>query len=231
MIGFEGEKMIIESILRDRVEFFGEIRDKLRLFQKNSAMLASSLIFLALYGAVMGFSHSPEQAVSSMLKLPVLFIVTLLICTPSLYFFNLLFGSRLNLWQTIALVLTTQTTIAVLLLSFAPVTLFFLITSSDYTFFKLLNIGFFGISGAMGVLFFRQAMSISSENDKTAGVVSRRYVLLLWVLLYAFVGTQMAWTLSPFFGEPDKAFIVFRQIGGNFYSDVLSSIFSLIGFH
>jgi hypothetical protein len=221
--------VIIESILRDRVEFFTEIRDKLKLYHKNMVMLGSSLLFLAIYGVVMGFSHSPEQAISSMLKLPVLFIVTLLICNPSLYFFNLLFGSRLNLWQTIALILTTQTTIAVLLLSFAPVTLFFLLTSSDYTFFKLLNIAFFAISGAMGILFFRQAMSISSENDKVEGAMARRWVFLVWVLLYAFVGTQMAWTLSPFFGESDKAFIIFRQIGGNFYGDVFSSIFTLLG--
>ena len=45
---------IIETILRNRVIFFGEIRDGVELPQKLRAMLISSLVFLALYGAIMG---------------------------------------------------------------------------------------------------------------------------------------------------------------------------------
>ena len=54
-------------------------------------------------------------------------------------------------------------------------------------------------------------------------------LFLLWIVLYAFVGTQMAWTLSPFIGSPAYEFILFRQVGGNFYGDVLNSFFSLLG--
>jgi hypothetical protein len=221
--------MIIESILRDRVEFFTEIRDRVKLFRKNFAMLISSILFLGIYGAVMGIAHSIEQAASSLLKLPFLFIVTLLICTPSLYFFNLLFGSLQTLAQTIALVLTAMTTTAVLLMSFAPVTLFFLLTTSEYTFFKLLNVAFFAVSGAMGVLFLRQGLEAIQDIDTSEGKKTRRMIFSIWVLLYAFVGSQMAWTLSPFVGDPDQPFILFRQIGGNFYADVFASLGTLLG--
>lgn len=221
--------MIIESILRDREDFFVEIRDKVKLPRKNLTMLLSSVAFLGIYGAVIGISHSLEQATSSLVKLPFLFIVTLLICTPSLYFFNLLFGSRSTLSQTIALVLTAMTTTALLLLSFAPVTLFFLLTTSEYTFFKLLNVGFFIIAGAMGVLFLRQGMTAMVGVEEGDGIKVRQRIFLLWVLLYSFVGTQMAWTLSPFFGDPQQEFILFRQIGGNFYADILTSISMLLG--
>jgi hypothetical protein len=221
--------MIIESILRDRVEFFTEIRDRLKLSRKNLAMLVSSIAFLGIYGTVMGLSHSLEQAASSALKLPFLFIVTLLICTPSLYFFNLLFGSRHTLTQTIALVLTAMTTTAVLLMSFAPVTLFFLLTTSEYTFFKLLNVAFFAISGAMGVLFLRQGLEAMADIDTDKNKKTRRTIFLVWVLLYGFVGSQMAWTLSPFVGDPLQPFIIFRQIGGNFYADVFASLGTLLG--
>ena len=68
--------MIIESILRDRAEFFAEIRDRKGLLQKNRSMLSLSVLSLAIYGAVMGFSHSLPQALSSLLKLPMLFILT-----------------------------------------------------------------------------------------------------------------------------------------------------------
>ena len=52
------ELRVIESILRNRMHFFTEIRDGVELSQKLRSMLISSLIFLALYGAIMGSSHS-----------------------------------------------------------------------------------------------------------------------------------------------------------------------------
>jgi hypothetical protein len=221
---------IIETILRDRADFFAAIRDSDRILQKIRAMLISCATFLAVYGAVMGASHSPLQAFSSLVKLPILFIVTLIICTPSLYFFNLLFGSRQTLWQTIALILTAMTTTSVLLLSFAPVVLFFLLTTSEYQFFKLLNVAFFAISGAMGVLFLRQGLQTLSDVDNPEGARTRRIIFILWVILYGFVGSQMAWTLSPFIGMPGEPFIVLQRLGGNFYADVLNSIRTILGY-
>jgi hypothetical protein len=219
---------IIETILHNRAEFFAEIRSGVLLSQKIRAMLISCFAFLAIYGAVMGASHSPFQAISSLIKLPILFLATLIICTPSLHFFNILFGSKQTMPQTIALILTAMTTTAVLLLSFAPITLFFLLTSSEYPFFKLLNVAFFTIAGSMGIIFLRQGIKTVTETDNPEGISTRRLIFLLWVLLYGFVGSQMAWTLRPFIGMPGEPFIIFVQIGGNFYSDVIASLSELL---
>ena len=54
-------------------------------------------------------------------------------------------------------------------------------------------------------------------------------LLYIWILLFGFVGTQLAWTLRPFFGDPGKPFELFRDIGGTFYSDILSTVGSLLG--
>ncbi|NDJ60563.1 MAG: hypothetical protein GYB67_05520, partial [Chloroflexi bacterium] len=97
---------IVEGILRDRADFFIEIRDQVNLGAKIQAMFTASFVFFAIYGAVMGLAHSPVQMLASLIKLPVLFLVTLLICTPSLHFFNILFGARQTFMQVIALVLT-----------------------------------------------------------------------------------------------------------------------------
>jgi hypothetical protein len=219
---------IVEKILRNRAEFFADIQNSVALRNKIFTMLISCFVFLAIYGAVMGASHSPFQAVSSFIKLPFLFLVTLVICTPSLHFFSILFGSKQTVAQSISLILTAMTTTAVLLVSLAPITLFFLLTSRQYDFFKLLNVIFFGISGSMGVIFLRQGIRVITASDAPEGAGARRVVFIVWVLLYAFVGSQMAWTLSPFLGEPDKPFILFTQFGGNFYSDVVSSISRLL---
>ncbi|KAA3663252.1 MAG: actin-binding WH2 domain-containing protein, partial [Chloroflexi bacterium] len=208
---------VIETILRNRRFFFHEIRDGIALREKMRAMFVSSLIFFALYGAVMGSTHSLWQALSSAAKLPVLFLATLLICAPTLYFFNVLFGSNQSLTQNVALILTAITVTAVLLLSFAPISLFFLLTTSQYQFFKLLNVVIFAVSGVMGVVFLSQGMKIVADNG-TEGEGSRRWVLRLWMFLYAFVGSQLAWTIRPFIGAPSIPFDLFRQLGGNFYT-------------
>lgn len=220
---------IVETILRHRDDFFAEIRDQVGLQQKIIAMMLSSFVFLAIYGAVMGASNSLPQVISSALKLPVLFLVTLIICSPSLYFFNLLFGSRQTLLQNIALILTGMTTTAVLLLSLAPITLFFLTTSSGYQFFKLLNVAVFAIAGIAGISFLRKGFQISVDADNPDGASTRRTLFILWIVLYGFVGTQMAWTLRPFLGAPGEPFVIVRQTGGNFYTNVINSFQDLMG--
>jgi len=220
---------VIETILRNRYHFFTEIRDGVGLPQKIRAMLISSVIFAAIYGAVLGSSHSALQALSSAVKLPILFLATLLICAPTLYFFNVLYGSTLTMRQNIALSLTAITVTSVLLLSFAPILLFFLLTSSQYQFFKLLNVAVCGITGGVGVLFLSQGMRLVSAAAKEGGT-ARRNVVRFWILVYAFVGSQMAWTLRPFIGAPSMKFELFRQLGGNFYANIFASLGEILGF-
>jgi hypothetical protein len=49
-------------------------------------------------------------------------------------------------------------------------------------------------------------------------------ILKFWLGLYAFVGSQMAWTLRPFFGSFGSKFDLFRPREGNFYLAVWNSI-------
>lgn len=220
---------IIESILRDRQTFFAEIRQGQDLKVKMRAMLISSVVFLALYGAVMGSTHSLWQALSAAFKLPLLFLATLIVCAPTLYFFNLIFGSNQSLSQNIAIMLTAITVTAVVLLSFAPIVLFFLLTSSHYQFFKLLNVGLFTVAGIIGMLFLVQGMRLVSTSG-AGGANTRLAVVRLWILVYAFVGSQMAWTLRPFVGAPSMPFEPFRQLGGNFYTNIVASFGEIFGF-
>ncbi|MCX6027827.1 MAG: actin-binding WH2 domain-containing protein [Chloroflexi bacterium] len=220
---------IVEAILRDRRRIFAEIRQGQGLAEKIRAMLISSIAFLALYGAVMGSTHSLWQALSSAAKLPILFLATLVVCAPTLYFFNLIYGSDQSLTQNVALILTAVTVTAVVLLSFAPIVMFFLLTSSNYQFFKLLNVATFSVAGLVGVSFLVQGMRAVSAGAKE-GAAARQNVVLLWIVIYAFVGSQVAWTLRPFVGAPSMKFELFRQLGGNFYTNIFASIGELLGF-
>lgn len=228
--GFSQDFAVVETILRHRQQFFEDIREGINVPEKTRAMVMSSAAFLAVYGAVLGSTHSLAQALSSAAKLPLLFLITLIVCVPALYIFSVLFGSNQRVNQCIALVLAAITVTAVLLLSFAPITLFFMLTTTDYQFFKLLNVLFFAMAGWVGVLFLSRGIRTISTSDNLEGSKMRTVILYLWIVLYAFVGSQMAWTLRPYVGYPGSPFELFRQLGGNFYTDILASIGEILGF-
>ncbi|BAZ12640.1 hypothetical protein NIES4071_44720 [Calothrix sp. NIES-4071] len=221
---------VLLSLLRDRQNFLEEIKQSTRLQSKATSLFVSSSIFFAIYGAIIGSSHSFAQALSGAIKLPAFYLLTLIICFPTLFFFNVLFGSRSSVQQHFVVLMTAISVISVLLFSFAPVTLFFLITAPKaYQFFKLLNVAIFGITGFFGVKFLYEGMQLLSELDEV-GKKTRTSILRSWLLLYGFIGMQLGWFLRPFFGSPDTKFEMFRAVQGNFYLDIVSAISEILGY-
>lgn len=216
------------SILQDRDTFVKEIADGVDLKSKVVNLNALSAASFGIYGAIIGSQHSALQAVSSAVKLPMLFLLTSAICMPTLFIFSSFFGSRRSLLQTFVLLSIGSTIIGLALVGFAPITLFFIVTTRSYQFFKILNVAFFAVSGLLGVLFFNR-MYVQLSEEGLPAQHSRRMFLRFWLLLFAFVGTQLAWTLRPFFGAPGLPFEIVREIGGNFYTDVFQSLGHLLG--
>ena len=161
---------VLITLLRDRENFVEEIHHKARLKTKITALLISSSIFLAIYGGIIGAFASPLQVFASAIKLPALYLTTLIICLPTLYFFNAFFGSKQSISQSLALLLTAISITAVLLFSFAPVTLFFLITIRNYQFFILLNVVIFALTGFIGISYLYQIMRPESEQPEFVSV-------------------------------------------------------------
>lgn len=340
--------LIIERILRDREGLWRQILTERRLGDLIGQMLTCSAVALACYGAVLGASGGVLQALSSAIKLPILFLVTLVICLPTLYLFNLVFGARLSMRQAIALVLVAVTVTGVLSLAFAPVSLFFFITAPNYEFYKLLNVAILMLTGIVGLTMLMDGMrslnrygaeagpaetpdagavesgpgaspavepgaaaQVTADADAKpalpAGEGGRELVaahvpagqtsngpapngataapapaaagapgagqphaapypvqpypgnplqhpghgypgypvpqrqaarqhdphgeprvnmtlIRIWVLLFGFVGTQLAWTLRPFVGSPDQGFQILRSIEGNFYVNIVQTL-------
>ena len=261
--------LVIERLLRDREGVWQQIIDERDLSGLTGQMLASSAVSLGLYGAVLGASNSWAQALSSTVKLPLLFLATLAICLPTLYLFNLVFGAKLSMMQAVTLILVSVTVTSVLTLAFAPISLFFLISAHNYSFFKLLNVGILAMTAIVGLRFLTAGMRALNEHqelrdapalvappaaeevvpvpnggpaDGQSAVAvliapaapapvrplppksSSMSLLYIWILLFGFVGTQLGWTLRPFFGDPDKPFALFRHISGTFYADIVHTI-------
>lgn len=174
---------------------------------------------------MVGLAKSPLQALSSSVKVPVLFLSTMLFCLPALYFFSLaLLGTPLKMMQVLTVVLSGISVTAFLLLGLAPITLFFVLTSGNYDFFQLLAVIFVGISSCIGMYFLWRGMTLVEPTRTDALNVLGKRILFLWVLVYGFVGTQMTWRLSPFVGKPEDPFYWIRPSRDNFYVDVVKAI-------
>ncbi|WP_446401051.1 actin-binding WH2 domain-containing protein [Coleofasciculus sp. C1-SOL-03] len=215
------------SFLRDRKAFLSEVEKEIGLDRKIVSFLVCSASFLALYGLVVGASSHWLQAISSAIKLPGLYLITLLVCLPSLYIFEVVTGSTRNFRQYLVLLLAATSVISVMLLAFVPVVLFFLLSVNDYNFFKLLNVAIFTLTGVIGVQFFYQSMK--SLHSQDAEKSRNLKVVQAWLFLYGFVGSQLGWSLRPFFGTPGKDFALFRPLESNFYVHIWKTLTHALG--
>lgn len=221
---------IVPQFLKDPESFYQSVLANQNLKAKAAGLFLSSLVFLMVYGLMTGLSHSWQQGISTALKMPVLFLATLAITLPALYFFSLAFlNVRFSVAQAGIVVLTGIGVSAFLLLGLAPVTAFFVFTSTNYAFFQLLAVFFVAISGMTGLFYilkgFRQVDRDGELSRNTVG----NLLMKAWVILFGFVGAQMTWRLSPFIGDPKAPFAVINPSRDNFFVDVFNALSRAFG--
>ena len=111
-----------------------------------------SLIIVAcsgmIYGICMGMfaifrlnRPSAWQLVASMVKVPLLFYLTLLVTLPSLYVFNALVGSRLTLGTVVRLLVASLGVMVTILAAWGPIVAFFSVSTTSYPFMLLIQCG------------------------------------------------------------------------------------------
>jgi hypothetical protein len=174
----------------------------------------------AAYGAVMSSYNGIAgerwlMVLYGALKVPMLFMATMLIAIPCFYVLNLLAGAGADfrrVWQGL---IDYQLSIAVQLFALIPVTAFFNVIYADYR-----------LAQAWSTLLFAFASwnARRSLNACYAPLIARspahRHLRRFWFLLYAFVGIQMGWDLRPFVGHPEMPVQFFREGIGNAYVNV-----------
>lgn len=178
----------------------------------------------ATYGVVMASYNglAGERALMAVfggVKVPLLFLATLMLAIPFFYVLNLLAGVGDDfkiVWRGLT---DYQLSIALQLLALAPVTLFVNLVSGDYR-----------AAQAWSTLVFAVVSWNARRSLDTcyAPLISRNSVheplRKLWFYLYAFVGIQMGWDLRPFVGHPSMPVQFFRPEIGNAYVEVVKII-------
>jgi hypothetical protein len=162
------------------------------------------------YGGVMGTfggvgGERSWQVLYSAVKVPLLLLATFVLSLPSFFVLNTLLGLRNDFPDVLRALATTQAGLTIILASLAPLTLLWYASSADYQSAILFN-------GLMFALASVSAQGILRRDYRPliARAPRHRWLLRLWVVIYAFVGIQMAWILRPFVGSPKAPVQFFR---------------------
>lgn len=217
----------LDYILRAQMALFEQIYSQQELPRMIAAMVILCGLLSGIYGLTMGMYNGILQAVSSAIKLPILFLLTAIICIPSLYTFNVLLGQSFKFLQTVALMVMTLGTTTILLVSLAPIAFFFTLTTPEnYQFLLLLHVVIFGLCGVYGVGYlYRGCSYLAFRMEQPLNTL----LLRIWIVIYAVVGMQLGWRLRPFIGSKGMSFELVRSdVDGNFYISVWNSLLNLL---
>jgi hypothetical protein len=242
----------LDSILRGDATRLSQLRQG--QLEVPAGGLTTLIILLgASYGFCLGWfalfdRPTPEyrQLLAAMLKVPALFLLTLLVTFPSLYVFNALVGSRLSVRGLFCLLIAALAVTLAVLASFGPIVAFFAVTTTHYGFMVLLHVSLFAIAGMLGLVFLLQTLhrltipasaSPQGPADEPAGALQRvegsvlgrnvQTVFSCWIVVFALVGAQMSWVLRPFLGAPDQPFELFRPRQSHFFESVWHTLLNL----
>ncbi len=143
----------------------GRLKLSLRQFVPLAAFLGTTYgFFMAWYAISLYWGGSlPEptrlwQILASSVKLPALFLLTLVVTFPSLYVFNALFGCRAGFVDTLRLLVGAVTVNVAVAASLGPILGFFTLSTTSYHFMVLLNVVLLGIAGFVALAFLLQTL-------------------------------------------------------------------------
>jgi hypothetical protein len=216
------------GIFRDRDAYFELLNQKNR---QSRTVLHQTLIILVLaafYGLIMGSYNSPLQALVTGIKVPSLLFLALFICFPAFYVIQYMLGSKMSILQMMNTILSGFVVFSTIMASFAPIVIFFMITGNNYSFLKLLHVGIFIFSGIFGMRTIIEALKYSCEKKSVYPKIGIN-IFKFWIVIFAFVGVQLAWNLRPFVGDKNLPMELFREKEGNFYLAIFQSMGDLLG--
>ena len=160
-------------------------------------------------------------------KTPLLFLLTLIICVPALYVINLALGMGLRFMPAVTLMAFALAATGIMLGVFIPIVAMFSVVTQSYHFMQMLHLGVFTLAGLFGVRILGEGLlRLAPEGSKRIKTLPIAGLLLIsWLMLYALVGGQLAWTLKPFLGTPYLPETPpFRIESGNIYVSAFETV-------
>jgi len=191
-----------------------------------------------LYGAAMGWWRAPLAAVFVALKFPLIILLTATGNALLNAMLAPLLGLNISLRQSFLTVLMSFTVAAAILGAFSPLVAFMVWNAppmttdlarsvGTYNFIQLTHVAIIAFAGIAGNIRLLQLLRELSGNPATA-----RRVLMAWLAVNLFLGSQLSWILRPFIGSPNLPveFLRAEAFHGNFYETVFHALLRLVNF-
>jgi hypothetical protein len=169
--------------------------DEAGIAGRVAALFLVSVALSAVYGAVLGLYQPGLQTLFAAVKVPIIVTGSALLCTPTLYVFNGLAGSRLCYLQTVGLALLTAAALGLMLTAFAPIVWFFGVSTEGLGFMIILHAAVFAVAVGFGL----RTLNVARHYLEFRGgrAVLGPGLFFLWSLLVVLVGAQMAYWFRP----------------------------------
>ena len=220
-------------MLRTTVDIASEpqgIANRCRSETNLRELTVTSLLLIvtctACFGLVVGGVRDGTQALFTGIKLPVVWLGSLLFCLPGFYVLSALFGQSLSWRALAALLLAAMARAALVLFAFLPV--LWLVTdvlSSERAYHQLsvLSAAMYGLAALAAAGTFVRAFRLTALTVPLFGSLS---------LLFVLVAGQSAWSLRPFIGRPSQQSVPFlRAPEGTFIDSLWTSVDSARGLY
>jgi len=183
------------------------------------------------YGAVMGCWRDPMQALYTGIKLPLVILLTTLGNGLLNGMLAPLLGLNVTFRQSLAVVLMSFAVTAMVLGALSPVALFIVwntpplaagtkISSPEYALLQMTLAVFVALAGVMGNI---RLVPLLRQWAGSAAVA--RNVLLAWLAVNLFLGSQICWVLRPFIWEANRPveFIGQNCFQGSFFETIFEA--------
>lgn len=208
---------VVGAILKSQGAVIRDLGRDRNLGRYVANLFLASVLFTALYGAILGMSAPGWQILLAAGKVPIIVLGTALLCTPTFYVFNSILGSKFSFGQTLAAVLLMVASAALILVAFVPIVWFFTVTTKGPGFLIALHFAIFFMAVVFGMHSLNVARKYLDWLDATQTPINPAF-LRIWFLIVLFVALQMAYYFRPLLeygpflkGERGLFFEVFRR--------------------
>jgi hypothetical protein len=151
-------------------------------------VLAGAICGYVLYGAAAGSFQGGAQVLVTAMKAPLIILISLLLCLPSLFVFSAMAGARWTPGTFLSLLAGFAGTLSLLLLALLPVSWLFS-TSSRY------------VSSVVALQFMLWLAALAFTwrflGQILAAMAARKGALFLWLILFCIVSLQVTTMLRP----------------------------------
>ena len=193
---FPGSLSVASAVLKEQGAIVRDVAQGKNLVGYVSGLALCTILMAAFYGAVIGLYQPGMQTLFAAVKMPLIILGTALMCTPTFFVFNAIFGSKLSLGQTLALVLLLSAATTLVLAAFAPIAWFFTVSTRGQGFLIFLHVSVFVVACSFGMRALLVARRYLEYLITTHRAISPG-LLIVWLVIVAFVGLQMAWYMRP----------------------------------